>query len=252
GRRARAGRDRFRGPGAGLAQVDVDVDEPRADDLARAVHALRCRGRLEALSDALDLALGDQHILHAVRGVCRVDDAAVLDEQTHGASPLLPASRSNTPIRTATPFVTWSRITEYGPSATSGESSMPRLTGPGCMINTSGRAWLASFSTWSPPQRAFGPRSVRSSGSACVGCSCAPSPACTIEHGSVRASSSAAPAEEWRTMTTSGLIAAIVFAVSMKLSPFVVLEPPAEKLMTSAESHLPAISNEVRVRVDGS
>ena len=53
-------------------------------------------------------------------------------------------------------------------------------------------------------------------------------------------------------MTTSGLIAAIVFAVSMKLSPFVVLEPPAEKLMTSAESHLPAISNEVRVRVDGS
>src|SRR2546426_889118 len=149
-RSARARRDGLLVLVAGLAQVDVDVDEPRADDLARGVHDLRSRGRLEALSDALDLAVGDQHILHAVRGVCRVDDAAVLDEQTHGASPLLPASRSNTPIRTATPFVTWSRITEYGPSATSGESSMPRLTGPGCMINTSGRAWLASFSSVSP------------------------------------------------------------------------------------------------------
>ena len=30
------------------------------------------------------------------------------------------------------------------------------------------------------------------------------------------------------------------------------IEPLAEKLMTSAESHLPAISNEVRVRVDDS
>ena len=42
------------------------------------------------------------------------------------------------------------------------------------------------------------------------------------------------------------------FAVSMKLSPLAADDPLAEKLMTSAESHLPAISNEVRVRVDGS
>src|SRR5678815_4391054 len=42
-------------------------------------------------------------------------------------------------MRTATPFFTWSRITEYGPSATSGDSSTPRFTGPGCMISTSGR-----------------------------------------------------------------------------------------------------------------
>jgi len=38
----------------------------------------------------------------------------------------------------------WSRITEYGPSATSGDSSTPRFTGPGCMMSTSGRAWAAS------------------------------------------------------------------------------------------------------------
>src|SRR5881628_3448359 len=80
----------------------------------------------------------------------------------------------------------------------------------------------------------------------------APSPAFTIEHGSSRARSAAAPADEWRTTTTSGLIAAMFFAVSTKLSPLLVLEPLAEKLMTSAESHFPAISNEVRVRVDDS
>ena len=41
-------------------------------------------------------------------------------------------------------------------------------------------------------------------------------------------------------------------AVSSRLSPLSALEPEAEKLMTSAESHLPAISNEVRVRVEDS
>ena len=73
-----------------------------------------------------------------------------------------------------------------------------------------------------------------------------------MEHGSSRARISAAPADEWRTTTTSGLIAAMFFAVSTKLSPLLVLDPLAEKLMTSAESHFPAISNEVRVRVDDS
>ena len=34
-------------------------------------------------------------------------------------------------MRTATPLVTWSRMTEYGLSATSGEISTPRFTGPG-------------------------------------------------------------------------------------------------------------------------
>ena len=39
-------------------------------------------------------------------------------------------------MRTATPLVTWSRITEWGPSATFEASSMPRLMGPGCMTST--------------------------------------------------------------------------------------------------------------------
>ena len=53
-------------------------------------------------------------------------------------------------MRTATPWDTWSRMTEYGPSATSGASSMPRFTGPGCMISTSGRACRVSLSSVSP------------------------------------------------------------------------------------------------------
>ena len=40
-------------------------------------------------------------------------------------------------MRTATPFVTWSRITEYGPSATSLAISTPRFMGPGCRMSTS-------------------------------------------------------------------------------------------------------------------
>ena len=50
-------------------------------------------------------------------------------------------------MRTATPFVTCSRMTEFGPSATRGEISMPRFMGPGCMMSTSGLA--------RPSRRAF-------------------------------------------------------------------------------------------------
>ena len=116
------------------------------------------------------------------------------------------------------------------------------------------RLWVTSptMVTRSPSRCPFFSRIVSRSSSAWVGCSWAPSPAFTIEHGSSRARSAAAPADEWRTTTTSGLIAAMFFAVSTKLSPLLVLEPLAEKLMTSAESHFPAISNEVRVRVDDS
>src|SRR6266849_633141 len=43
-------------------------------------------------------------------------------------------------MRTATPLATCSRITEYGPSATSDAISTPRFIGPGCMMITSGFA----------------------------------------------------------------------------------------------------------------
>ena len=41
-------------------------------------------------------------------------------------------------------------------------------------------------------------------------------------------------------------------AVSSSVSPFPALDVEAEKLITSAESHFPAISKDVRVRVEGS
>ncbi len=47
-------------------------------------------------------------------------------------------------------------------------------------------------------------------------------------------------------------MAATVIAVSRSDSPLLVEDPLPEMLMTSAESHLPAISKEDRVRVESS
>src|SRR5713101_4587332 len=338
GRGARAAGDGLLILVAGLPEMDVDVDQAGTDDLAGGVHDLRALGRLQILSDLRDAAVGREHVGDGVQSVRRIHDAAALDEEAHAAFP--PASRKRTAMRTATPLVTWSRMTEYGLSATSGEISTPRLTGPGCMIRTSGRqclsrsspsphtreysrrvgmkppvmrsccrrsimitsAWaMASSSRWltltpisweaggssfcgpatvtvmpilrmpwmleratrlwvmsptrvtlSPSRWPFFSRIVRRSSSAWVGCSCAPSPAFTTEHLRCLARSAGPPAALWRTTTTSGLMASMFFAVSRKLSPFSALEPETEKLMTSAESHLPAISKEVRVRVEAS
>src|SRR2546427_596696 len=87
-----------------------------------------------------------------------------------------------------------------------------------------------TIATWRPSKWPFFSRIVNRSSNACVGCSWAPSPAFTIEQGSARARSSAAPADEWRTTTTSGLIAPMFLAVSMKLSPLLVLEPHGDGL----------------------
>ena len=111
-------------------------------------------------------------------------------------------------------------------------------------------AMSPTMATDRPSKCPFFSRIVSRSSSACVGCSCAPSPAFTTEHGTSRATSAGAPDEAWRTTTTSGLIAPMLRAVSRNDSPLAALEPPAEKFTTSAESHLPAISNDVRVRVE--
>ncbi len=50
----------------------------------------------------------------------------------------------------------------------------------------------------------------------------------------------------------SGAIASRLRAVSMSVSPFVTEEVEADMLIESADSRLAAISNEVRVRVEGS
>jgi hypothetical protein len=61
-----------------------------------------------------------------------------------------------------------------------------------------------------------------------------------------------APAAPWRTTTASTPIAAIVCTVSRRLSPLRTDELLTVNAMTSAESRLAAVSNEMRVRVESS
>ena len=90
------------------------------------------------------------------------------------------------------------------------------------------------------------------SSSACVGCSCLPSPALTIAAGVQRETSSAAPAHGVRMTIASGLWAPSVRMVSLSDSPFSTLLPLAEKFTTSALRRLAASSKELRVRVEAS
>src|SRR5207244_6185494 len=103
--------------------------EARADDLAPGVHDVGAGRRGEALADTLDLPVGDEDVLDGVDAVRGIDHAPVPDEEAHAAAaPLLPARSSSTPIRTATPLATWSRITETDQSARPRESPTQRCT----------------------------------------------------------------------------------------------------------------------------
>ena len=95
-------------------------------------------------------------------------------------------------------------------------------------------------------------RMVSASSKACVGCSCAPSPALMTAQSTLRASRCTAPAEAWRTTMMSGRMALSVTAVSISVSPFFTLEVATDMFITSAPSRLPAISNEDCVRVEAS
>ncbi len=95
-------------------------------------------------------------------------------------------------------------------------------------------------------------RSVYTSSSACVGCSCLPSPALTIAASHQPDTSSEAPAHGVRSTIASGLCALRVSTVSFSDSPFSTLEPLVPKLTTSADSRLAASSKELRVRVEAS
>src|SRR5215471_10268032 len=74
---------------------------------------------------------------------------------------------------------------------------MPSLRMP-WMSERATRLWAMSptIATCNPSKWPFFSRIVKRSSSAWVGCSCAPSPAFTIEHGSSCASRSAAPADD--------------------------------------------------------
>ena len=64
------------------------------------------------------------------------------------------------------------------------------------------------------------------------------------------ASRCAAPEAGWRTITQSAPIAESVSAVSRSDSPLATDDPDALTLTVSALIHLPAISNDTRVRVE--
>ena len=76
-----------------------------------------------------------------------------------------------------------------------------------------------------------------------------------VEHAGVdpvRDPSPGAPAAGWRITSASMPIASMVCTVSRRLSPFCTELLPTEKLMTSQDRRLAAVSNEMRVRVESS
>src|SRR2546426_11522499 len=154
----------FRSLVAGLAQVDVHVHQPGGDNLVPHVPNLGAVGRPEAGAKRGDFPVLNEDVRDLVEAPARVDHAAALQEQRlhHSGPPdrfaasassgRPPANRYSTAIRTATPFVTCSRITLWGPSATRASISTPRFMGPGCMI-VMGRAAFSSRSAVTPKTR---------------------------------------------------------------------------------------------------
>ncbi len=103
---------------ARLSQVDVYVHEAGGHDVAPHVPHLGIVGSAEPRPDRGDLAILDEDIGGLVEAPARVDHATTAqDERPHHSGPperlaasassgRPPASRYNTAIRTATPFVT--------------------------------------------------------------------------------------------------------------------------------------------------
>ena len=106
--------------------------------------------------------------------------------------------------------------------------------------------------TFSPSIRFLCSRIVNASSSACVGCSCMPSPALMMRDLQIRDRRWPAPDEAWRRTIMSGCIASMFSAVSTSVSPFSTLDEATAMFSVSALSRFSAISNEVRVRVLGS
>ena len=106
--------------------------------------------------------------------------------------------------------------------------------------------------TFSPAIFPLCSRMVNTSSNACVGCSCAPSPALMTWASSTRARKCGAPLALWRMTMKSALSASRLRAVSLSVSPFLNDDASVEKLMTSADNRCSASSKLMRVRVDGS
>ncbi len=108
------------------------------------------------------------------------------------------------------------------------------------------------IATFKPCSLPFFSLIVKRSSSACVGCSFVPSPALIIPALISGASIWGAPEEECLKTIRSGFIACRFFAVSIRVSPFVMLLPLDERLIVSALNLFAASSKEARVRVLGS
>ena len=100
-----------------------------ATSIALARRAPRSRRPSCAIAPVLE-----EHVevaVHAPRRDRRRGRPSSRSRAHDAASARRPAAGRGRAMRTATPFVTWSRITEYGPSATSLAISTPRFMGPG-------------------------------------------------------------------------------------------------------------------------
>ncbi len=108
------------------------------------------------------------------------------------------------------------------------------------------------MTTFRPSMRFLCSRMVNASSSACVGCSCMPSPALMMRDLQIRASRWHAPEDAWRMTIMSGDSASRLRTVSASVSPLVTLDVAIAMLSVSALRRFSAISNDVRVRVLGS
>ena len=120
------------------------------------------------------------------------------------------------------------------------------------MLERATREWAMSphMATVRRCRRPLARRMVSASSSACVGCSCRPSPAFSTAQSTFWASRSTAPEWGWRTTRMSGRIAFSVVAVSISVSPLATLLVCIAMFITSAPSRLPAISKLDWVRVE--
>src|SRR5450432_1322864 len=106
--------------------------------------------------------------------------------------------------------------------------------------------------TFSPAIFPLCSRMVNASSNACVGCSCAPSPALMMLALTTRDRKCGAPLALWRMTMKSALSASRLRAVSFSVSPVLNDDASAEKFTMSAVNRCAASSKLMRVRVEGS
>src|SRR4029079_12232078 len=119
----------------GFTQMDVEVDEPGGHDATAGVQR---DVSIDGRTNVDDPAVLDRHVGALLARL--VEHRATVNRQpAHAASPPRsapePSRRKSTAMRTATPLVTWSRITEPGNSPGSATISTPRFIGPGCITS---------------------------------------------------------------------------------------------------------------------